>query len=205
MTHAPPQKTLIRPTAIVLSALGAGMLGMAYASVPLYRLFCQKTGYGGTPQVVFQKPTTSAERSLRLSFNTDVAPHLPWAFRALQHAVTFKLGTLQTVHFEVHNRSSDPITGMAIYNVTPDKVGLYFKKMDCFCFEAQTLQPGEKRVMPLVFFLDASMDQDPLLKDVKAVTLSYTFFKLPPHVQSQGRLSLQHATNPLHALKKSAK
>lgn len=179
-------------TAAVMGSLVVLMLGLAYASVPLYRMFCQKTGYGGTTgvatpddlariadQAVARSRGAGQDRVIRMTMNTDVAPRLPWTFRACQKAVDVRPGVLQTVAFEVHNRSAEPVTGMAVYNVTPDKMGAFFRKMECFCFEAQTLHPGERRVMPLLFFLDPAMNEDPLLDDVVTITLSYTFFKLP--------------------------
>lgn len=153
------------------------MLAMAYASVPLYRLFCQKTGYGGTTQVAKDPSTKVVDRVITVRFNADVHRDLPWHFRPLQTEIKVKIGENALAYYESENRSDKPISGMATYNVTPDKAGIYFNKIACFCFEEQVLSPQEKVEMPVQFFIDPDFADDPDLKDVHTITLSYTFFR----------------------------
>ncbi len=156
MTHVKKDQSF----ALILGIIVFTMLCLAYASVPIYKIFCQKTGYGGTTQVADYIP--------------DV--NLPWQFIPSQHEVQLKIGEVGLAFYEAKNTQSYPITGMATYNVTPDRAGLYFHKVHCFCFEEQTLEPGEQVKMPLQFFIDPKIADDPQLKDVKTINLSYTFF-----------------------------
>lgn len=166
-------------TAIILVSMVLAMCVLAYASVPLYRLFCQKTGYGGTTQQAIQSPgIVIGSRPLRVQFNADVDPKLPWTFRPLQHEITVKAGQVGLAFYEAVNNTDHPISGMAMYNVTPDKAGIYFFKVECFCFERQTLQPNERVLMPVQFFLDPDLLEDSNMDDVQVITLSYTFFPL---------------------------
>ena len=169
-------KSSNRTTLVVLFGLLFFMLFLSFASVPLYRVFCQKTGFGGTPQITSLLPSYVSKRSVKIHFNTDVDPNLPWVFKPLQEEVVVKLGELGLAFFRVYNSSVEPIVGIASYNVTPDKVGLYFHKIACFCFDEQIIGPGETVDMPVQFFLDPDLDDERGLKDIKAVTLSYTFF-----------------------------
>lgn len=152
------------------------MTALAFASVPLYRIFCQKTGYGGTPQIVYQNATKVSDRLIKIRFNATVQKDLPWKFKPLQNEVTVYAGETGLAFYQVENTSDRPLVGIATYNVTPDKAGLYFNKIECFCFDEQTLPPGQVIDMPVQFFIDPEIDQDPNLKDVTTVTLSYTFF-----------------------------
>lgn len=152
------------------------MIGLAFASVPLYRIFCQKTGYGGTTQVAAALPNHVLDRSITIRFTSQVNPNLPWSFVPLQKEVKVKAGEQAFAIYHVRNNSNEPLTGMATYNVTPDKAGPYFQKVECFCFLEQTLAPYQSLDMPLLFFVDPSIDEDPNLKDVETITLSYTFF-----------------------------
>lgn len=154
------------------------MLALAYASVPLYRLFCQKTGYGGTTQVAKAPSITPGSREITVRFNADVHRDLPWRFRPLQTEIKVKVGENALAFYESQNGSDQPIWGMATYNVTPDKAGIYFNKVSCFCFEEQVLSPQQRVEMPVQFFIDPEFEKDPDLKDVHTITLSYTFFKL---------------------------
>jgi cytochrome c oxidase assembly protein subunit 11 len=162
---------------VILTGVVATMLAMAYASVPLYRLFCQKTGYGGTTQVAKTQSTKVVEREITVRFNADTHRNLPWHFRPLQTQIKVKIGENALAFYESQNWSDQPICGMATYNVTPDKAGIYFNKISCFCFEEQVLSPQQRVDMPVQFFIDPDFDNDPDLKDVKTITLSYTFFK----------------------------
>lgn len=153
------------------------MLGFAYASVPLYRLFCQKTGFAGTPRVVKAIPKKSSSKTIRVQFVANTNRDLPWVFYPLQNEITLKIGESSMAYYYAENKSSEPIIGMATYNVSPDKAGYYFNKIHCFCFEQQLLKPGEKMQMPLLFFIDPDFLDDPLTKDLPIITLSYTFFR----------------------------
>ncbi|MBM3467808.1 MAG: cytochrome c oxidase assembly protein [Alphaproteobacteria bacterium] len=162
---------------VLLISIVVTMLAMAYASVPLYRLFCQKTGYGGTPQIASAPSGKVTDREITVRFNADVHRDLPWQFRPQQTEMKVKVGENALAFFEAENFSDKPICGMATYNVTPDKAAVYFNKVACFCFEEQILSPQQKVEMPVQFFIDSDFALDPDLKDVKTITLSYTFFK----------------------------
>lgn len=165
-----------RLTAGVLVAVVGGMVALTAASVPLYRLFCQVTGYGGTTQVA-AAPSKAVDRYVTVRFNADREPGLPWRFRPMQREIRVRLGETAVAFFEAENTGDAPITGTATYNVTPFKVGPYFSKIECFCFTEQTLAPGERAQMPVSFFVDAGMLDDWNVADVKTITLSYTFFR----------------------------
>lgn len=154
------------------------MLAFAYASVPLYRLFCQKTGFGGTTQVAPAPSSFMTDRYITVRFNADVHRDLLWTFKPMQVQMRVRVGENALAFYESENLTDSPITGMATYNVTPDKAGIYFQKIACFCFEEQTLQPRQKVVMPVQFYVDPEILKDPRAKDVQTITLSYTFFLL---------------------------
>ncbi len=163
---------------VVLVTVAVLMVGITYAAVPIYRIICQVTGYGGTPMTgTASNHIPVLKRTVKVSFNTDRGPDLPWTFEAAQHRVTVRLGEKQTVYFKARNMGDKPITGKAAFNVTPLKVGAYFTNVHCFCFKEQTLAPGEEMEMPLTFYVDPAMDKKETLDDVKEITLSYTFFK----------------------------
>jgi cytochrome c oxidase assembly protein subunit 11 len=163
--------------AIILSLLALAMLGMAFAAVPIYRLFCQKTGFGGTTQKAIQLSNETTDRIINVRFNADVHRDLPWRFRPLQTQVRVRVGENALVFYESQSYSDRPIVGMATYNVTPDKAGIYFNKVVCFCFEEQQLHPHQRVEMPVYFFIDPKFADDPNMKDVETITLSYTFFE----------------------------
>ena len=154
----------------------AGMVGAAFASVPLYNWYCRTTGFGGTTQVSEAAPGQVLDRTLTIRFDSNVAPGLPWRFVPEQNTVQVRIGEVKTVYYKVINMAAREITAQAGYNVTPTTVGLYFHKINCFCFTEQTMKPGETRDMAVVFYVDPSIakdaDQDPL----NTITLSYTFF-----------------------------
>ena len=160
---------------VAAAAIVVGMIGLAYASVPLYQLFCQVTGFGGTPQVADSSPKGFIDRQMKVTFDSNVASDLPWTVKAAP-AITDKIGMVDTVNYIATNNSDKPITGMAVFNVTPEKAGVYFNKIECFCFTEQTLQPGETVEMPIVFFVDPDFDENAELKTTKEITLSYTFY-----------------------------
>ncbi len=165
-----------RSLAISLVMLVAGMVMLSFASVPLYRLFCQVTGFGGTTARAEYVPKTVLARRMNLHFNTDVAPGLPLEFKTPGHDVTFKIGEPQLVDFHVTNTSDQPVHGTAVFNVTPHKGGKYFVKLACFCFEEQVFAPGETRALPVSFYVDPAIADDDIMDDVTHMTLSYTFF-----------------------------
>ncbi len=154
----------------------AGMLGMAFASVPLYRLFCAATGYNGTPQIGPEASPGVVSRQITVAMNADTSPSLPWAFGPEQRTVTMKIGEEQLAFYDGKNLSDHTITGHALYNVTPDVVGRYFHKTECFCFTSQTLAAGEKVQFPVTFWVDPAILKDPETRDIHTITLSYTFF-----------------------------
>jgi cytochrome c oxidase assembly protein subunit 11 len=162
-------------TGIVLATLAFGMVGLAFASVPLYQLFCQVTGFGGTPQVADGNPKGVIDRVMGTRFDVNVDRALPWTVKAAPIA-TDQIGQVRTVNYIATNNSDKPTTGMAVFNVAPDKAGIYFNKIQCFCFSEQTLQPGETVEMPIVFFVDPDLDENHELATIKEITLSYTFY-----------------------------
>lgn len=162
--------------ALNLFALAAGMLMLAYASVPLYRLFCTLTGYGGTTREAISAPKTIYNRVINIEFNADIDPNLNWQFAAGERSHKVKVGERTLTYFVAHNREDYSVTGRAVYNVVPFKAGAYFNKIECFCFTEQTLEAGQKVDMPVSFFIDPAILDDPDMNDVKTITLSYTFF-----------------------------
>ena len=155
----------------------AGMIGLTYASVPLYSLFCKATGYGGEIRRVASNPGEVANRVLTVRFNADTAPDLSWDFGPEQGPVKARVGEDSLISYLARNNGSTAITGTAVYNVTPEKAGRYFNKTQCFCFQEQTLQPGESAHFPVSFYVDPAIMEDENLDDVGTITLSYTFFR----------------------------
>jgi len=165
--------------AIVAFACGgfvAVMVGVSFAAVPLYSWFCRTTGFGGTTQVAKTAPDQVSSRVITVRFDSNVAPGLPWSFEPERRTIDVRLGEVVTVYYAVRNESARVTTGQAGYNVTPPTVGAYFEKINCFCFTQQTLQPGEKRDMAVVFYVDAKLATDAEENAVNNITLSYTFF-----------------------------
>lgn len=154
----------------------ATMIGVAYAAVPLYAMFCSLTGFGGAPRVSAEGPQSLSDREITVRFDANIAPGLPWAFKPEQASVKVKVGETKMVYFRAENQMNMPTYGQATYNVTPGNGGFYFVKMQCFCFNEQVLQPGEKLDMPVVFYIDPAIEQDSDMNSLKTVTLSYTFF-----------------------------
>jgi len=154
----------------------AVMLGVSFAAVPLYSWFCRTTGFGGTTQVARTAPDQPSGRVITVRFDSNVASGLPWVFEPEQRTIDVRLGEVVTVYYAVRNESARVTTGQAGYNVTPPTIGAYFEKINCFCFTQQTLQPGEKRDMAVVFYVDAKLAKDAEQSAVNNITLSYTFF-----------------------------
>ncbi len=180
MTNSPPpaktKQSRQRFVALGAAAAVGAMLGLSYAAVPLYRMFCAATGFGGTTQVAEHAPSIHGTRSLTVSFDTNVAPGLNWSFAPETPRLSVLTGETQTVFFKVTNRSDEEVTARAGYNVSPDISGAYFDKINCFCFTEQKLGPHETVEMPMVFFLDPALEKDRDMAGVAEVTLSYTFF-----------------------------
>ena len=163
-------------TAVAAAGVIAGMLGLTAAAVPLYNLFCRVTGYGGTTQRAEQAPDQMLERTIKIRFNADVAQGMPWAFAPAQREVEVHLGEQTLAFYRARNDGKRPITGTATFNVTPAKAGVYFSKIDCFCFSEQVLEAGQSVDMPVSFFVDPAILEDPGARDLRSITLSYTFF-----------------------------
>lgn len=161
-----------------LFSIVLGMLLLAYASVPLYRLFCSVTGYGGTTKEAITTPDKRkiSKRIIRVEFNADTDPTLDWNFAPSVRGLNVHVGEQTLTSFTAHNRSDHDITGRAVYNVTPFKVGKYFSKIECFCFREQRLNAGQKVDMPVSFFIDPAILDDPEMNDIETITLSYSFF-----------------------------
>ena len=173
MTAAIAQKN--GRTALQLALIVAAMLGLAFASVPLYRMFCSLTGFGGTPLRAERAPGAIAGQ-IGVRFDANVHPGLPWRFEPKQRTVKIRPGAQTQIFYAARNMSGRPWTGQAAFNVSPDQVGKYFKKIECFCFTEQTLKAGESVDMPVLFFVDPKIKQDPDTKDIDEITLSYTFY-----------------------------
>jgi cytochrome c oxidase assembly protein subunit 11 len=176
MMKFPSQKNNHR-VLIALVLLVCGMIGLSFASVPLYRMFCQATGFGGTTQKAELLPEVILDRTVKVRFNADVSPGIPWRFKSEIQQMTLKLGQTGLMNYRVVNESSRPVIGTAVYNVTPDKAGLYFIKVQCFCFQEQILEAHQEVDMPVFFYIDPKMNDDPDMKDVHEIILSYSFFE----------------------------
>jgi cytochrome c oxidase assembly protein subunit 11 len=161
--------------ALICGGVIVGMVGAAYASVPLYRVFCQVTGYGGTVRKAQVKPDRVLDETLLIRFDTNVRG-VPWDFTAEQAAQTVKIGETSVATFKVTNRSDKPVTARAVFNVVPEQAAVYFRKLSCFCFSDQTVAPGATVEMPVLYFVDPKYAEDFETKGGKTITLSYTFF-----------------------------
>ncbi len=154
-------------------------VGMSFAAVPLYRMYCQVTGYNGTTQRVEQASTEILDRTVKVTFDANVSPGLNWDFKSMQPSVSPRIGETVQANFTVTNRSPYPTKGQAVFNVTPMDAAVYFNKIQCFCFSETTLQPGETREMPVVFYVDPEITRQPETKNIGTLTLSYTFYPHP--------------------------
>jgi cytochrome c oxidase assembly protein subunit 11 len=174
---------------VALVAVVACMLGLSFAAVPLYRVFCAVTGYGGTPQIGPAESRSVSDRRIAVRFNADTEPGMPWQFEPEQPQVTLRLGEEQVAFYLARNAAATPVTGIALYNVTPEKVGKYFHKTACFCFNRQTLAPGQSMQFPVSFWVDPALATDPGTADVGVITLSYTFFRSLDDAARSGALA----------------
>ena len=161
-------------------AFVVGMVGMAYAAVPLYDMFCKVTGYNGTTKRVEQASDTILDKSIRVTFDANTSGDLPWRFTPVVREISPKIGETVQVEFKAKNMADVPTTGQAVFNVTPMQGGAYFNKVQCFCFTETTLQPGEELEMPVVFFVDPEIIKAAETKDIGTLTLSYTFYARQP-------------------------
>ncbi len=183
MTHpiekqrTPPRNGLL---AGVCVCVVAGMIGLSYAAVPLYQLFCQVTGFGGTTQRAEAPDGKLGDRKFTVRFDSNVNPSLKWQFKPTQRAVDVQSGQHALAFYEARNESDVATMGTATFNVTPQEAGAYFSKVQCFCFTEQTLKPGETVSMPVSFFVDPDIEKDENLNSITTITLSYTFFPVKP-------------------------
>jgi cytochrome c oxidase assembly protein subunit 11 len=166
-----------RRVGLCVALVIACMIGITSQALPLYRAFCQATGYGGTTNRVAAYAGKATDRQVTVHFNADISPDLDWEFRPEQQQVTLAAGQKGFASFEARNNTGSTLSGSAIYNVVPDKVGKYFHKIQCFCFSEQTLEPHQKVSMPVIFYVDPAFATDIDMRDVTDITLSYTFFK----------------------------
>ena len=168
-----------RNIAGVLASLGivAAMVGLSYASVPLYRLYCQVTGYQGATRTALKAPDTASTATITVRLDANVNNTLPWSFTPEQPQVTMALGESVTAVYRVKNLSDKPTVGSATFNVTPFDSGQFFNKIQCFCFTDHTLKPGESAELPVIFFVDPKIRTNPDTADIQVITLSYTFFR----------------------------
>jgi len=174
----PPRQKAHRDlmVAFLCGGFAALMVGASYASVPLYSWFCRTTGFGGTTQVAKAPPAHETGRLIKVRFDSNVAAGLPWSFVPERNTIDVRLGQVVTVYYKVINRAARVTVGQAGYNVSPPTTGIYFEKINCFCFSTQTLQPGESRDMAVVFYVDPKLAGDTEQKTLRTITLSYTFY-----------------------------
>ena len=175
------EKKILTP--LVLADIFVLMLGLSYASVPLYEIFCRVTGFGGTTQVANNAPKIVLDKVVSVRFDTNVN-NLPWDFKAKKNVMDVKVGQVNKIEFEVLNYSDEPTAGVASFNVSPSSFGKYYSKLGCFCFEKQELKAGEKATYVMTFYLDPEMVNDATVKNLEDVTMSYTFFSTDYYKQS---------------------
>ncbi len=189
-TAASPRRATLR-TALIGGAIAVSMVGLAYASVPLYRIFCQVTGFGGTTQVATTAAPGATAHAIKVRFDGNVNG-VPWQFAPVENRDEIRIGEQRLAFYRATNNGSRAVTGTATFNVSPASAGKYFVKMQCFCFNEQTLQPGQTVDMPVVYFIDPAIRDDPDAAKIDEITLSYTFFpvtdpSLPPGIRATGQ------------------
>ena len=191
MMSVVPNRAKNRRVALIAAAAFVAMVGMAYASVPLYKIFCQKTGYGGTTQRAAKAPEKASDQFINVRFDANTSSALNWRFQPKQTVMRVKIGEQNMAYFEATNLSDKVKTGSAIYNVSPPNVGAYFDKIQCFCFTKQVLKPGESAEFPVVFFVDPDILNDADGRGVEEITLSYTFYPAdtPELAQAQAKIN----------------
>ena len=171
-------------TALICGAVVVGMTGAAFAAVPLYRAFCQATGFDGTVRRADAAPKASLDRTIKVRFDGNVR-NLSWDFEPEQVSQTVKIGDTSLAFFKATNTGSKPVTGTAVFNVVPEAAGAHFRKLECFCFQEQEIAPGETIQFPVVYFVDPELVKDPEAKRIDEITLSYTFFPIEPKAPAQ--------------------
>lgn len=181
--------------ALICAGVFFGMVGMAFASVPLYRAFCEATGFDGTPQRARVAAAQVIDKSVTVRFDANVRG-LAWTFAPVQGSQTARLGETKLAFFHATNTGTAPVTGRAVYNVVPESAGLYFSKLECFCFKNQTIQPGQTVEFPVVYFVDPRYASDPDTKGQSEITLSYTFLPAP-EAQKSARTAAAKPLSPL--------
>jgi len=174
---------------IALAAVAVAMVGISFAAIPLYRVFCSVTGYDGTPRIGASIAPGATRELITVRFNANTNPNLPWDFGPVQEEIRLPLGEEQLAFYTARNVAQTPVTGVALYNVTPDTVGKYFHKTACFCFNQQTLAAGESKEFPLSFWVDPAIATDPDTADIHTITLSYTFFRTLEDAAKAGALA----------------
>ena len=196
MTAQPDRPLRLRDKIVAVSCglFVAAMVGAAYASVPLYDWFCRVTGFNGTTQVATSAPGTVLDHKITVRFDANTGPGLAWRFEPEQKSIQVRIGEVVTVNYLAVNETARPITASAVYNVVPLNMGAYFQKINCFCFTEQTLKPGEKREMPVVFYIDPAIVKDAEGAELNTITLSYTFY--PQREPSRPVANSTPATRP---------
>ncbi len=182
-----PIRPDLRKKALPLVAVGLGMAGLAWASVPLYDMFCRVTGFAGTTQVSAEGSDRILDRTVTVRFDASTVSGMPWEFRPVQNTIELRIGETAIAFYEAYNPTDRVIAGTASYNVSPFSVGGYFTKIDCFCFTEQVLQPGQRVTMPVTFYVDPEIVDDAETERVHTITLSYTFYET--ELDSQARVS----------------
>jgi cytochrome c oxidase assembly protein subunit 11 len=168
-----------RKTAAWLGIVALVMVSLSFAAVPFYRWFCQVTGFGGTTNVAEAGADQVLDEVIRIRFDASKDRDMPWTFKPVERTMDIRIGETGIAFYEAHNPTDQPVAGQASYNVTPDQAGLYFSKIECFCFTQQVLQPGETVEMPVTFFVDPEITKDREAKYIREITLSYTFHQIP--------------------------
>jgi cytochrome c oxidase assembly protein subunit 11 len=183
-----------RATTWIISGAAVGMLGLSFAAEPLYSTFCRITGFGGTTQVATAPSRRILDRMVRIRFDANVDPAAPLDFKPVQSFVDAKLGETILAFYEVTNTSAEPVKAQAAYNVAPDKAGVYFNKLECFCFKEKVFEPGAKERLPVIFYVSPDMADNPLANDIKGITLSYTYYRTDA-LKASARLEDASAVN----------
>lgn len=187
-----------KKTLLILITVGFGMLALGMSSSKIYNTFCKITGYGGTTQQAEENLSEVIDRKVTIKFDSNVADNLPWVFKPQQKEMEIQLGQSGLAYYTVKNNSSQPIIGVANFNVTPIKAGPFFVKTDCFCFTEQRVEPGEEIPLPVLFFVDPQLDEDKRMDEVKEITLSYTFFESDATAQLDTQTSGSNAEKTLN-------
>ena len=178
-----------RNVAVTCAFVVVSMVGLSFAAVPLYRLYCQVTGYAGTTQKAEKSSDVVLDRAITMHFDANVAKDLAWRFEPVKRTMDIKIGETVLAFYRATNTSDEPLTGTAVFNVTPEAAGIHFNKIECFCFTEQTLEPGQTVDMPVSFFVDPAIVDDSDANYLSELTLSYTFYRKDAPVQNTGQSS----------------